>query len=295
MSTPPARCPDPRDPRQPPSSSRVWALTPRGRRTSPRPRGQPAGPGSLSQRPDLELSPPHLPSLPPPLLRSDERIPEETNLMPHSRDGLTEAHGQVWEARSPSELGTAPGPSAHSPVRSPPAPRGRAAARRRPRPGTRAGSGRKRTSRGSRRRCCCCRRGPRGGAAARSAGRGAGRAGGDRSAAPASRLRVGVGERRQERRRRKRRLRAQRLESSTTARRRLYWSGRPRGPAPTRTARPLRACSRATPGGRSGRHSQAAGASERELLGTGSPRTRDMRGRHDLAKGGRFHFVSVPD
>lgn len=113
VSTPPARCSDPRAPRHPPSSSRVWALTPRGRRASPRPRGQPAGSGSHSPRPDLELSPPHLPSLPPPLLRSAERIPEETNLMPPSRDGETEAHGQVWEARSPSQLGTAPGPSAH--------------------------------------------------------------------------------------------------------------------------------------------------------------------------------------
>ena len=67
---------------------------------------------------------------------------------------------------------------------SPPAPRGRAAARQRPRPGTRAGSRRKRTSRGS--RCRCCKRGPSGGAGALSAGRRAGRAGGVRSGAPAS-------------------------------------------------------------------------------------------------------------
>lgn len=89
--------------------------------------------------------------------------------------------------------------------------------------------------------------------------------------------------------------RAHRLQSATSARGHFYWLGRPRGPALARPARPLRACSRATPGGPSGRRSQAAGATERELLSRGSPRTRDLRDRHDPAKGGRFHFVRFLD
>lgn len=87
-----------------------------------------------------------------------------------------------------SKVCPTPKPGRSGPGSSPPAPRGREAAHRRPRPSTREGSGRRSSGRELR---CRCRRGSRRGAAVRSAGQRAGRSGGGRSAAPASRLWTG--------------------------------------------------------------------------------------------------------
>lgn len=160
------------------------------------------------------------------------------------RDGETEAQRPEVGGKNIQSAGIAPArvqgfpgaspvrrPARSSAVVSPPAPRGQAAARRRPRPGTLAGSQQKRTGRWRRRRC---RRGPPRGSAARSAGQGAGRAGGSRSAAPTSQRGSSPGRRLAVRTEKTAAevTGTQRVECSAAARRSLYWPVGPQDPAP---------------------------------------------------------------
>lgn len=284
----------------PPPRSSGPTLRPGGvSEPSPTP-GSASGTGPHRLRPDLELSLPHVPSLPPPLLPSSEERAEDTTLMFLLRDGETAAQSlAVGGPRSPSEAGTAPGRDrprrsvqcgrVHGLTSSTTRPSGCPSA-----PTSRYTSGFREEDDGLRAlppplqaRAAGRRSGAERGTGSRPSKRGR-----QRSASIAG---AGRGGRpRHQRRRQQRRSSAPSGTSQPWPRPTAFIGRAGLAAPPPPPPRPLRACPRVTPASRKGHCSQAGGRWSAKSFEHAPPRAGDLRDRHDLAKGGCFHFVRVP-